>query len=117
MDREKVYRAIDSERNFQDRKWGSVDQHPHEVGGWLTIMRKLLSDAEQAWSSSGGDYQALFEIRKIIAVGVACCEQHGVSCRSPHEARGTLAKASHEFNPQNVKQDKPPVEVAGPLRV
>ncbi len=84
MDRDKVYLAIDSEREFQDRKWGTISQHPHEVGGWITLMRKLLNDAEQAWSSSSGDHRALQEIRKVVAVGVACCEQHSVTTRSKH---------------------------------
>jgi hypothetical protein len=79
-----VYEAIDSERNFQDRKWGPVSVHPHEVGGWLTIMRQLLRDAEKAWASSADDFTALCEIRKVIAVGVACCEQHGVQTRSKY---------------------------------
>ncbi len=82
MDRQAVYVAIDSERDFQDRKWGTVSQHPHEIGGWLTLMRKLLRDAEVEWAESAGDYIALQEIRKVIAVGVACCEQHGVETRS-----------------------------------
>lgn len=82
MQRDQVYAAVDSERNYQDRKWGTVDQHPHEVGGWLTLMRKLLTDAEVAWASSDGDYMALQEIRKVLAVGVACAEQHGITSRS-----------------------------------
>jgi hypothetical protein len=82
MIRERVYNAIDSERDFQDRKWGTVAEHPHEVGGWLTIMRQLLRDAEKAWASSADDYTTTVEIRKVIAVGVACLEQHGVQTRS-----------------------------------
>ena len=82
MTRERVYGAIDSERSFQDRKWGTIEEHPHEVGGWLTIMRALLRDAEAAWTTRASDYDALSEIRKVIATGVACCEQHGVSTRS-----------------------------------
>jgi hypothetical protein len=83
--RDRVYQAIDSERDLQDRKWGKIERHPHEVGGWLTIMRKLLADADAAWSSKSGDYGAMVEIRKVIAVGVACCEQHGVPMRSKFE--------------------------------
>lgn len=82
MQREKVYESIDSERDHQDRKWGTVQEHPHEVGGWLTLMRKLLSDAEVAWAGSNGDYKALLELRKVLAVGVACAEQHGLPGRS-----------------------------------
>jgi hypothetical protein len=82
MIRERVYNAIDSERDFQDRKWGTVEEHPHEVGGWLTIMRQLLRDAEKAWASSSTDLTATDEIRKVVAVGMACLEQHGVPMRS-----------------------------------
>lgn len=82
MQREKVYEAIDSERQYQDKKWGTVDQHPHEVGGYLTLMRKLLTDAEVAWASNDGDYRAMIEIRKVLAVGVACAEQHSMPSRS-----------------------------------
>jgi len=82
MERQLVYKAIDSERAFQDRKWGTIEKHSHEVGSWIVIMHKLLRDAEDAWSGAAGDYKALEEIRKVIAVGVACCEQHGVYTRS-----------------------------------
>jgi hypothetical protein len=85
MKREKVFEAIESERLFQDRKWGTIDKHPHEVGGWLTIMRKLLTDAEAAWCSNNGDDKALEELRKVLAVGVACAEQHGIPGRSLFE--------------------------------
>lgn len=84
--REDVYSAIDSERDFQDRKWGSVDEHPHEVGAWILLMQKHLRDAENAWCSSDGHYTALREIRKVLAVGVACAEQHGIQHRSKHES-------------------------------
>lgn len=82
MTRPDVYRAIDTERDFQDQKWGTIETHPHEVGGWITLMRKLLNDAEVAWSTNSTDYLALTEIRKVISVGVACCEQYGVPTRS-----------------------------------
>lgn len=78
-----VLSAVHDERVFQNRKWGTISERPHEVGGYLTIMRKLLSDAEAAWSSSRGDTQALDEVRKIVAVGIACMEQHGPVPRSP----------------------------------
>jgi hypothetical protein len=84
MERINVYAAIDTEREWQDRKWGTVAQHPHEVGGWITLMRKLLNDAEAAWCSEDGDIQALEEIRKVLAVGVACAEQHGLKGRHRH---------------------------------
>lgn len=105
MERAKVYGAIDTERNFQDRKWGTVKEHPHEVGGWITLMRKLLHDAEVAWSSSRGDSAALEEIRKVIAVGVACGEQHGLQTRE--DLSELMARIRNEMLPGYVS--------AGPL--
>lgn len=75
--RQEVYSAVNDERVFQDRKWGTIHQHPHEVGSWLTIMRQLLNDAEKSYMSQRGDIGALDELRKVVAVGVACMEQHG----------------------------------------
>ena len=77
-----VLNVIHDERVFQNRKWGTIEEHPHEVGGYLTLMRKLLTDAEVAWSTKRGDIGALEEIRKVVAVGVACMEQHGAIPRS-----------------------------------
>lgn len=79
---EDVLAAVIGERSHQDRKWGTIQQHPHEVGGYITLMRKLLNDAEVAWSTSRGDAGALDELRKVVAVGVACFEQHGVPSRT-----------------------------------
>jgi hypothetical protein len=83
MNRATIYDVIDGERDHQDAKWGTIQQHPHEVGGWLLIMEKLLDDARRAWASSRGDGPALEEVRKVVAVGVACMEQHGVTPRVP----------------------------------
>ena len=46
-------------------------------------MRQLLNDAERAYMGQRGDIGALDEMRKVVAVGVACMEQHGVVGRSP----------------------------------
>lgn len=73
-----AFTAIDRERAFQESKWGTIADHPHDVGGYLTIMRKELREAEDAWCTSHGDENALREILQVIAVGVACLEQHGV---------------------------------------
>ena len=87
MNRQRVYEIIDSERAHQDRKWGDVTKHPHEVGGWLTIMRNILAQADAAWSSWNGDDKALEEIRKLAATAVACAEQHGMRPRHHSELK------------------------------
>jgi hypothetical protein len=96
-----VLSAVHDERVFQNRKWGSVTEHPHEVGGYLTIMRKLLTDAEVAWASSRGDEGSLDEIRKVVAVGIACLEQHGAVIRDPQTfiaLAASTGKYSHSVN-------------------
>lgn len=74
MERSDVYKAIDSERGYQDRKWPN---HKHEVGSFLTIMRGLMSEAETAYLNTSGDGEALRKMLQVVAVGVACMEQHG----------------------------------------
>lgn len=92
--RERVYWIVDGEREWQDRKWGTIGVHPHEVGAWLTIMRCLLADAEKAWAGASNDEQALHEIRKVIGTGVACAEQHGLPRRWPHGEMDRKREAS-----------------------
>ena len=78
-----VLTAISEERIFQDRKWGNIDLNPYEVGSCLLIMETCLHKAKLAYSSQKGDEGALDEIRKAVAVGVACMEQHGPVFRDP----------------------------------
>ncbi len=76
---DKIWEAIRREREYQDAKWG---QNPHEVGAFLLIMQKELQEAIDAWCSHRGDEGALEELLQVVAVGVACMEQHGVVERS-----------------------------------
>lgn len=91
-----VLAAVIGERSHQDRKWGTVEQRPKQVGSYLTLMRKLLNDAEIAWATSDNDQGALDELRKVVAVGVACFEQHGVPWRmgSQEPAQAVLTVAT-----------------------
>lgn len=82
MTQDEVFKIISLEREYQDRKWGRPFGHPHEVGAYLTIMRKLLTEAEFAWASQNGDEGALDELRKVVAVGIACMEEHGAVNRA-----------------------------------
>lgn len=70
--------AIEGERVYQINKWGD---NPHELPGWLLIMQAELDEAKQAWCKSGGNDEALKEILQVIAVGVACLEEHGIVTR------------------------------------
>lgn len=85
MERSQVYSFIDSERSYQDRKWGTIEQRPKQVGAWLTLMRVILTEAESAWAHTDGDHPALNEIRNLAATAVACMEQHGAVSRAQPE--------------------------------
>ena len=85
MDQKAVFEAIASEREYQDRKWGAPSEHPHEVGGWLTLMAVHLRRAQDAWAGANSDTEALAALRKVLAVGVACGEQHGLRGRARAE--------------------------------
>jgi len=77
-----VMDVLAGERRYQDKKHGPLKDRPHDVGGWLTIMRHLLARADKAWAENRDDRDALDEIRKVTAVGVACMEQHGLVSRA-----------------------------------
>ena len=75
--------AIDSEREYQERKW---PDHKHTIAEWLLIMEKCLNDAKRVWTTQHGeqaDFNTMCEIRQVVAVGVAAMDQHGVPKRAP----------------------------------
>ena len=80
--RDQVFAAIDSERIYQELKWGTLADHPQSVGAYLTLMRVHLTAAEAAWAGATGDANALDRLRQVLAIGVACGEQHGMPARN-----------------------------------
>lgn len=84
--RVRAFEAVLRERDYQERKWGSIAEHPHEVGSWLLIMEKCLADARVAYCTARGDEAAIREIVQVVATGFACMEQHGVFERPPSPA-------------------------------
>ncbi len=81
MNREDVYSIIDNEREYQIKKWGSIKDKPHEVGAWITLMQHHLDIASKNWCENNNDISSLEEIKKVISIGVACGEQHGLKYR------------------------------------
>ena len=90
LSQQKVFNAIQGERQYQDEKWGNPIDRPREVGTYLTLIRKLLHDAEVAYATSNGDQECLDELRKVVAVGFACFEQHGIPSRFVLDQFGSL---------------------------
>lgn len=71
-----IFNAVLRERSYQDEKWGWLEGR--SVQGWLLVMESELNEAKEAWVKTGLDEPALREILQLIAVGVACLEEHGI---------------------------------------
>jgi len=82
--RERVYKTIDGERDYQDNLGlDRVDGHTHTVGEELILMNVHLDLAKAAWVNNPGDIEALEQVRKIAAIAVRCMENHGNPERKP----------------------------------
>lgn len=75
---EEVVEKIRQEREYQNSKWGTVEEHPQSIPGYLLVIRKELEEAENGWMKNvSGRDSAMAEILQIAAVAVAAMEQHG----------------------------------------
>ncbi len=74
-----VFDLVETEREFQDHKHGPIASNPHTVGEWILIMEAELQEAKVALIKGGkGRDSVLYEVLQVVAVGVACIEQHGM---------------------------------------
>lgn len=76
--RDSIYKAIDSERDFQDDFIQDKGLNPHKsIGEFLTLIRHYSSRADSSWCRAEDNQKTLDEIRKVAALCVACMENHG----------------------------------------
>lgn len=81
LSRKEVYEILDDERDYQDKKWGGeVHDDAHSISDFLVLIRKHLTDAENALYSSNNK-DAMDAIREVTAIGVAAMETKGCSKR------------------------------------
>jgi len=80
--RRDVYKAIDSERTYQEERWGdrfhSVTEYILYMEHHLELARQLASTQDQGVPVHHND--TLDCIRKVAALGVVCMEENG----APH---------------------------------
>ena len=89
INREHVYAAIDSERDYQDHLKRNRTSNPtdgtrsidHTVGDFVTMMQQYQNNLVAAWTNNPGDQEALEIMRKIGGIAVNCMEQHGAPNR------------------------------------
>jgi hypothetical protein len=77
-DPDHIMQAIQRERAYQNKKYGSIAGRAHSVASWILIAEIELEEAKQAWQKEAGNTEALRELLQVAAVIVACLEQYGV---------------------------------------
>lgn len=87
--RQEVYAAIDSERAYQNQRWGRTPEertghNPHSVCEWLAYMQYYVNEGLKLATTANdpdASQRALEFARKVAALGVVCMEQHGAPRR------------------------------------
>lgn len=79
--RQDIYEVIDGERDYQDMKWGPQHDAGHEIASWILYMQHHLNKAAAIASTEAPESGALDCLRKVVALGIACFEVHGVPKR------------------------------------
>lgn len=82
MKREEIYKEIDKERDYQDKKWkdGDVPDRDKDIAEWVNYMEFHLHKASNKIYNMDKE-GALDEIRKVTALGVCAMEVHGCPSR------------------------------------
>lgn len=78
--REKVYEAIDGERDYQEKRW-ERPLHTHSNTEYLVYIQHYVNQAFTAVSTQDGDGATLPALRKIAALAVAAMEENGAQLR------------------------------------
>lgn len=63
--RQKIFNMIDSEREYQDSKWGPAFDEKNTINDWATFVTRFANRASEATS------QEEFEIEMLKAASVA----------------------------------------------
>lgn len=80
--RRRVYEAIDSEREYQDQKWGNPRHDEQEsMGNFLIYIERYLNRAKAGFYDHNATVDVLNDVRKIAALAVAAMEQFGAPKR------------------------------------
>lgn len=88
INRSEVYAAIDSERDYQDRRWGdslSSDRKPgngeRTIDEFALYIAAYTAKMVEQCGTFSDSKAKLDSIRKIAGLAVACMEQHGAPRR------------------------------------
>lgn len=78
--RNEVYKALDSERDYQDVVW--PDSAHLSIGDYLLMLEEYVFRGRREWvKEHQPELNALEMIRKVGGIAVRCMEQHGAPIR------------------------------------
>lgn len=87
--REGVWGAVCAERKYQDCKWGTIEDVPHDLGTWYLLIEAELREVREALVKGGsGRDSARAELVQVAALCVAALEQHGLEAPEGARSRG-----------------------------
>ncbi|KKN34464.1 hypothetical protein LCGC14_0793630 [marine sediment metagenome] len=76
--RRAAFDAINSERDYQDERWGGGHDREHSPAEWILYMEDYLAQARSiAATTPYGKLQVMHAIRKVAALAVAAMEVNG----------------------------------------
>lgn len=73
-----VFAAVQSERKYQDGKWGPFEQqNGRDLPSWFNTIREELEEAANAYYKAprDGDLNVFLELVQVAAVAFAALEQ------------------------------------------
>lgn len=86
VDRKQVYKALDSERSYQNKKWNqntTSSRNEHSLEEWFMYIEDYVNEAKHILSREArqdSDIKCLHIMRKVGALAVSAMEEHG----APH---------------------------------
>lgn len=92
MKREEVYKLIDGEREYQDKRWLSTpgSRHVHHTPEeWLVYIEDYVNEAKHLMAREPYDdceSRAMGIMRKIAAMAVCAIEQNGAPARTDEQS-------------------------------
>ena len=82
MNQPDVFQALREERNYQLRRWGvrqpdgTMHEQTHSISEFVVFMRDYYDKATSSLTHSFSRLGSLTNLRKLVALGIACIEQH-----------------------------------------
>jgi len=119
--RKQVYKAIDSERAYQDQRWNestTTTEGKHTVTEWLVYIQDYAAEALHIVSREAdpaASEKALHIIRKVGGMAVACMEQQGAPVRRGFEQLDDSTEASLTAAKQLLRKAQGQFHTAHPL--